>query len=1049
MIIVASAGVELVPTLGSNFRREVDQHGRRAGEQFGSSFNRGADGRMRNTVGGRFGQRATADAGKVGSRAGRSFGQRFKSSITTIGLGLGTALAAGIGSFAVISAKSLARIERINAQTVTAIESTGGAARVSAKHVEDLAGALENLTATEAESIQQGANFLLTFTNIRNGVGKSNQIFDRTVRAMTDMSRAMDKTGGVVLDTRTQALQLGKALNDPVKGITALQRVGVSFTEGQKKQIKALVDSGKTMKAQKLILRELEKEFGGSGEAFAKTTTGRIELAKHAIGTFGEAIMEETLPAIARLADKGTKGINILTEHAPEIRDFGRDVLDLAKTVGQELVPHLKTAGEVVVGTVKFFAGLPGPVKEFGAQALIAAVILPKVSAGILAVRGATLAASASMVTFGQRLAQNRAAMSYQNTIMGKAREAVAGFGGVARQVAGVGGIVLLTQGMQQSNTTAKAFMTTMGGIATGLALGGPVGAVIGGIAGLFIGLKDHITGAKQATKLLNQEAARNAGLLQWREALEKVRDTLDQMNGAATQTTRQWALERLQAEEVLASYEDLGISQRTAVSAVLGNKKALAELNAAVGHTDPVIAMLNEEFREQQAATRDAADATASLADRLGLTSVELKKVPRKVRIAIQDDVPDSLAEIKALGAQVKGLDKRTIRILLKAADLPATRASIDKVKKDIESVGSVKIKPQWKNKFTSDLGGLRTDVKKTGKNAGRDLNAAVADSVKTTSGLWTKPFKSKLRDGGGAKPDAAAGGKGVGLNLAVGTALGVLSGIPSVTAAAITMARAAEQAAKNELDIHSPSRKFFGIGANTVLGFVRGINLNTGSVGKSISRMMAAINAAVKKHDISKTMAAQARGIVNNIAGEAAKLRNLIAARNELAKSITSGLRTDFDLSAIVGKNEFGISQGPAQAVQAAQAIVARMKGFAEKLLKLTKAGLPGALVQEIAGYGSVEGSRVADVLLQASKSQLGSIRTSFAQFQQYANLAGMTAANATYGGRIEAQQDKLEAAIERGLARMGLQVDVGIGRATSVRIYQQGKAAADARR
>jgi hypothetical protein len=56
---------------------------------------------------------------------------------------------------------------------------------------------------------------------------------------------------------------LGKALNDPIKGVTALQRVGVSFTKGQKDQIKSLEESGHHMQAQKVILRELNKEFVG------------------------------------------------------------------------------------------------------------------------------------------------------------------------------------------------------------------------------------------------------------------------------------------------------------------------------------------------------------------------------------------------------------------------------------------------------------------------------------------------------------------------------------------------------------------------------------------------------------------------------------------------------------------------------------------------------------------------------------------------------------------------------------------------------------------
>ena len=55
------------------------------------------------------------------------------------------------------------------------------------------------------------------------------------------------------------AVLVGKALNDPKKGLTALRRVGVQFTDAQEDQIKALVKSGKTMDAQKIILRELAK----------------------------------------------------------------------------------------------------------------------------------------------------------------------------------------------------------------------------------------------------------------------------------------------------------------------------------------------------------------------------------------------------------------------------------------------------------------------------------------------------------------------------------------------------------------------------------------------------------------------------------------------------------------------------------------------------------------------------------------------------------------------------------------------------------------------
>src|SRR5262245_66611796 len=76
-------------------------------------------------------------------------------------------------------------------------------------------------------------------------------------------------------DGKASAIQLGKALNDPIKGVTALQRVGVSFTKSQKNQIKALVESGNTLGAQKVILRELGKEFGGAAKAATDPTPKR------------------------------------------------------------------------------------------------------------------------------------------------------------------------------------------------------------------------------------------------------------------------------------------------------------------------------------------------------------------------------------------------------------------------------------------------------------------------------------------------------------------------------------------------------------------------------------------------------------------------------------------------------------------------------------------------------------------------------------------------------------------------------------------------------
>jgi hypothetical protein len=94
---------------------------------------------------------------------------------------------------------------------------------------------LSKKSGIDDEVIASGANVLLTFTKVRNEAGKGNDIFNQGTTIALDMSRALGT------DLQGSVIQVGKALNDPIKGISALQRVGVSFTEQQKDQIKTLV----------------------------------------------------------------------------------------------------------------------------------------------------------------------------------------------------------------------------------------------------------------------------------------------------------------------------------------------------------------------------------------------------------------------------------------------------------------------------------------------------------------------------------------------------------------------------------------------------------------------------------------------------------------------------------------------------------------------------------------------------------------------------------------------------------------------------------------
>ena len=119
---------------------------------------------------------------------------------------------------------------------------------MTAGHVDTLATALMKKSGVDDEAIASGENLLLTFTNIRNEAGKGNDIFDQTTQAALDMSVAMGT------DVKTSAMQLGKALNDPVKGMTRLQKVGVTFTDAQKEQVAAMQKTDDRIGAKKNIL---------------------------------------------------------------------------------------------------------------------------------------------------------------------------------------------------------------------------------------------------------------------------------------------------------------------------------------------------------------------------------------------------------------------------------------------------------------------------------------------------------------------------------------------------------------------------------------------------------------------------------------------------------------------------------------------------------------------------------------------------------------------------------------------------------------------------
>ncbi len=190
---------------------------------------------------------------------------------------LAAGIAVGVAAVAAGAVKSinLAREQiKVEKQLDAVIKSTGGAAGLTAEEIKTMASELQKMSNFGDEAIIAGQNMLLTFTNI------GEDVFPAATQTMLDMSAALGT------DLAGQAVQLGKALNDPIAGIGALSKVGVSFTDTQKDMIKTMVDAGDTAGAQTLILEELAKEFGGSAEA----QIDPIIQLQNAVGDIGEEI---------------------------------------------------------------------------------------------------------------------------------------------------------------------------------------------------------------------------------------------------------------------------------------------------------------------------------------------------------------------------------------------------------------------------------------------------------------------------------------------------------------------------------------------------------------------------------------------------------------------------------------------------------------------------------------------------------------------------------------------------------------------------------------
>jgi hypothetical protein len=186
------------------------------------------------------------------------------------------------------AATSNARIEQI---TKSMGQFEGATDQVTDRLVK-LAEKTAKLVGVDQNLIKEGQALLLTFKSVSADANKVGGVFDRATKAAIDLAAA--GFGSVT----TNAVQLGKALEDPIKGLAALGKSGVTFTAEQKELIKTLVETGRVAEAQEIILKAVETQVGGTAEATANAS----DRMKVAFSQLQESLGQRLLPVFEKFA---------------------------------------------------------------------------------------------------------------------------------------------------------------------------------------------------------------------------------------------------------------------------------------------------------------------------------------------------------------------------------------------------------------------------------------------------------------------------------------------------------------------------------------------------------------------------------------------------------------------------------------------------------------------------------------------------------------------------------------------------------------------------
>ena len=298
-----------------------------------------------------------------------SFGNKASAAAKKGALALGA-----MGSAAIfVGAKwaKLAEAAAIADQRIVAIARTmglfGGDTVVVTQRISDFADSMERETGIMAETIKAAQAKLLTFRQLAVTADTAGEAFDRATAAAIDMAAAGFG------EATTNAVQLGKALEDPIKGVNSLRRSGITFTESEKAKLAVLVQTNRIHDAQKVILTAIETQVKGTAAATAVST----QRMKQGFGEVTDAIGTKLIPLMNAFADSivaiGEKAT--LEGLGAAFEEFGRQASSTLDKVNKKLGDFFHATDGTVNGW--------GRVRNAFTRATNAAIILGNASSRV------------------------------------------------------------------------------------------------------------------------------------------------------------------------------------------------------------------------------------------------------------------------------------------------------------------------------------------------------------------------------------------------------------------------------------------------------------------------------------------------------------------------------------------------------------------------------------------------------------------------------------------------------------------------------------------